>query len=561
VFLIIGSIWLAFLFAPERTDDGLVHLFWNSFWSEQVKSGDLFPKWHAQGYGGYGNAAFLFYPPLLRYVGLPYYLLGFSPIVALRLTVLTILIINIISSSTLAIYLLKRRSFLYYQLVIILAINPYLFYCLFWRGALAECLAIALMPFFVTALLKVSTRITFGNGLALSLATYLIAVAHLPSLIIIFFLFSIYSLFILIKNRKYRDFCRRILFFLIGIVFTTPYLAPVFINLNQISQPINFSIRDSVAFSNSFFVNRNIFIISLIFSIYLIIYLLSIRAVWRQRNKLENFDVVSLIIVSGLALLMISPLSLPLYKVIFPLQKIQFTFRFIAVASVLVSTLVILSISINFNQFRKRLLVSLLVIIGLCIPYYFLLSNVLTPVYQDSLAKEQLNNLITARIKHPSYQSTLKVTDELAAVEPIKVGGKGFNLAAGLLIVRDVVDYLPPNLSKKNPFWKFQGNTVSPAQGYQDHHVRSGNGKLAMVKASLYERIWDCEIVSDTQVDIGITYFGRWHFETNPKGMILRQGVSEDGLFTLQLEPGRYQLIAQYRDEISHLLGAFFGTK
>jgi uncharacterized membrane protein len=145
-----------------------VHLFWNSFWSEQVKSGDLFPKWHAQGYGGYGNAAFLFYPPLLRYVGLPYYLLGFSPIVALRLTVLTILIINIISSSTLAIYLLKRRSFLYYQLIIILAINPYLFYCLFWRGALAECLAIALMPFFVTALLKVSTRITFGNGLALS---------------------------------------------------------------------------------------------------------------------------------------------------------------------------------------------------------------------------------------------------------------------------------------------------------------------------------------------------------------------------------------------------------
>jgi hypothetical protein len=43
--------------------------------------------------------------------------------------------------------------------------------------------------------------------------------------------------------------------------------------------------------------------------------------------------------------------------------------------------------------------------------------------------------------------------------------------------------------------------------------------------------------------------------------MILRQGVSEDGLFTLQLEPGRYQLIAQYRDEISHLLGVFFDNK
>lgn len=68
VFLIIGSTWLAFLFAPERTNDGLVHLFWNSFWAEQVKSGDLLPKWYAQGYGGLGNAAFLFYPPLLKYV-------------------------------------------------------------------------------------------------------------------------------------------------------------------------------------------------------------------------------------------------------------------------------------------------------------------------------------------------------------------------------------------------------------------------------------------------------------------------------------------------------------
>jgi hypothetical protein len=68
-----------------------------------------------------------------------------------------------------------------------------------------------------------------------------------------------------------------------------------------------------------------------------------------------------------------------------------------------------------------------------------------------------------------------------------------------------------------------------------------------MVKASSYNRIWDCQIVSDTQVDLGITYFGRWHFETNPKGMISSQGISQDGLFTLQLKPGKYQLIAQYR--------------
>lgn len=548
LFLIIGSTWLAFLFAPERTNDGLVHLFWNSFWAEQVKSGDLFPKWYAQGYGGYGNAAFLFYPPLLRYVAFPYHLLGFYPVVALRLTVLTILIINIISASTLAAYLFKRRGILYCQLIIILAINPYLFYCLFWRGALAECLAIALIPFFIVALLKVSNVITFVNGFALTITTFLIALAHLPSLIIIFFLFGIYSIVILLKNRNFRDFGWRILFFILGIVLSFPYLVPVIFNLNEIRQPIGTSLGDWVAFGNNFYENRHTFIISIIFSIYLIIYLLSVQAVWQRRNKLEKFDVVSLIVLSALSLLMISPLSLPLYKIVFPLQKIQFPFRFIAVASGLVSTLAILSISVNFNQFKKRLLVSLLIIASLCIPHYFLLSSVLTPVYQDSLTKEQLNNLITARIKQPSYQSQITATENFLPVEPIKVGGKGFNLAAGLLIVPDVVDYLPAALSEKTPFWKFQGNTVSPAQGYQDHSVRNGNGQLSMVKASLYHRIWDCEIVSDTQVDLGITYFNRWHFETNPKGMISSQGMSQDGLFTLQLKPGKYQLIAQYRD-------------
>lgn len=475
-------------------------------------------------------------------------MLEFYPVVALRITVLNILLINIISASTLAAYLFKRRGILYYQLIIILAINPYLFYCLFWRGALAECLAIALMPFFIIALLKVSNVITFANGLALTMTTCLIALAHLPSLIIIFFLFGIYSVIILLKTRNLRDFGQRILLFIIGIFFSFTYLFPAVFSLKEIRQPVGTSLGDWVAFGHNFDQNRHTFIISIIFSIYLIIYLLSIRAVWRRRNKLEKFNLFSLIVLSGLSLLMISPLSLPFYKIIFPLQKIQFPFRFIAVATGLVSTVAILSISVNFNQLKKRLLVSWLVIAGLSIPDYLVLSSVLTPNYQDSLAKEQLNNLITVRIKQPSYQSQRTATANFLLVEPIKVGGKGFNLAAGLLIVPDVVDYLPAALREKTPFWKFQGNTVSPAQGYQDHYVANGDGQLAMVKASLYNRIWDCQIVSDTQVDLGITYFSRWHFATNPKGMISSQGISQDGLFALQLKPGKYQLIAQYRD-------------
>ncbi len=557
--LILGSICLAFLFAPERTNDGLVHLFWNSFWSDQIKSGDLFPKWHAQGYGGYGNPAFLFYPPLLKYVALPYHLLGFSPNFALRLTVATILIINIISASILAGYLLKKRSLLYYNLIIILAINPYLFYCLFWRGALAECLAIALIPLFLVAVLKVSKRITFAGGLQLSITTSLIVLAHLPTLIILFFLFSISSIITLLKDRKIRDFGGRILFFVTGIVLSLPYLGPVFLNLTEIRQPTAFSIHKWFVFSNNFYESRHTFLTSLIFSIYLIIYILSIRAVFKQHKTLEKFDSICLLILPGLALFMTSPFSFPLYKLIFPLQKIQFPFRFLVVASSLIAALALFSLSLNFQKSKKQLFAIVPIIISLCIPHYFLLSNVLTSNYQNSLPKQQFNSLITERVKNPSYQPIFTGTSKSVPVKQVEIGGKKFNLASGFLIVPDVPDYLPstPISKSKTSFWRFQGNTVYPTKDYQDHYVRNGNGRLNLIEASLYSRLWECEVVSNTQVDLGISYFRQWNFETEPKGMIRSQGVSENGLFTLQLQPGKYQLIGQYTDRLSWLFWLF----
>jgi hypothetical protein len=75
----------------------------------------------------------------------------------------------------------------------------------------------------------------------------------------------------------------------IGIIFSFPYLVPAIFNLKEIRQPLGTYLGDWAAFGNNFYQNRHTFIISLIFSIYLIIYLLSIRAVWQRRNKLEKF--------------------------------------------------------------------------------------------------------------------------------------------------------------------------------------------------------------------------------------------------------------------------------
>ncbi|MGV2388775.1 MAG UNVERIFIED_CONTAM: hypothetical protein LVR29_12260 [Microcystis novacekii LVE1205-3] len=59
----------------------------------------------------------------------------------------------------------------------------------------------------------------------------------------------------------------------IGIIFSFPYLVPAVFNFKEIRKPIGTSLGDWVAFGNNFYQNRQTFIISLIFSIYLIIYL------------------------------------------------------------------------------------------------------------------------------------------------------------------------------------------------------------------------------------------------------------------------------------------------
>src|SRR5262245_9130339 len=53
---------------PDHSHDGWIHGLWLTHFSEQLWSGDLYPRWLSDLNAGLGSPAFYYYPPF------PYYL-------------------------------------------------------------------------------------------------------------------------------------------------------------------------------------------------------------------------------------------------------------------------------------------------------------------------------------------------------------------------------------------------------------------------------------------------------------------------------------------------------
>jgi hypothetical protein len=126
----------------------------------------LFPRWCTDLYGGYGSPLFNFYAPGLFTVATPFHLLGASPALALKITVLLFTALGLAGTYQLAYALTRRRDAAVLALVIS-AQTPYHFIQLLTRGDLAEYCAYCLVPSAMQAYLRLrSSSPRVGPGLA-----------------------------------------------------------------------------------------------------------------------------------------------------------------------------------------------------------------------------------------------------------------------------------------------------------------------------------------------------------------------------------------------------------
>ncbi|MBV9623096.1 MAG: hypothetical protein JOZ14_03860, partial [Acidobacteria bacterium] len=162
------------------------------------KQGVLYPHWAVLAHYDYGEARFIFYPPISWTIGAALGALLPWPLVPGAYIVIALVFCGC------SMYLLARSRLSRSQALdaaIFYLANPYLLVIVYWRSAMAELLAAAYLPL----LLLYLWRLEENGGRALAPLSWLLALGwltNIPSAVIMNYSLAVIALTIAIRRRS-----------------------------------------------------------------------------------------------------------------------------------------------------------------------------------------------------------------------------------------------------------------------------------------------------------------------------------------------------------------------
>jgi 6-pyruvoyl-tetrahydropterin synthase related domain len=211
-------------------------------WLEVVqhwKEGSLYPHWAAMAHYGYGEARFIFYPPLSWLLGgllgliLPWKLVSPADI-WITLTL-----------SGISMFLLARRWFSRKDALIAAiayALNPYHIVIIYWRSAMAELLASALLPLLLLFVLEFEEerprKIIAALGLVLAAAW----LTDVPVAIIMNYSLAALVVCVAVLRRSWKILLYAAAAVVLSAAIASVYVLPVlhqqkWVSINQVLAP------------------------------------------------------------------------------------------------------------------------------------------------------------------------------------------------------------------------------------------------------------------------------------------------------------------------------------
>jgi hypothetical protein len=178
------------LWSPDRvpySDDGLLHLFRTFALDRTIHAGVLYPRWLPDLGYGYGYPIFDFYPPLASYIVETIHLLGAGFALATNATFIGIVALAAGGAYALATGwfagereartagLLAAATYIFF---------PYFIINVYIRGALAEALAMALLPWIFWSFHRLILRQTLGTFVIATVCLAGLLLAHSITLVI-----------------------------------------------------------------------------------------------------------------------------------------------------------------------------------------------------------------------------------------------------------------------------------------------------------------------------------------------------------------------------------------
>lgn len=372
---------------PDLTDTQQHYQFAQTFYNSLL-NGNYYPSWADQPNYGYGDVSIRFYPPLA------YYLLSFFRIISGNwFDGSCLFFIFLYFLSGVGVYKWTREYFSENaSLVSALAylILPNHLIQVYLGAGLGEFTATAILPFCFLFIDRICRTGEMKNVFSLAFFLALLTLSHLPTIIIAAFTFSIYVLFSLKKTNLIQTFLKLSGAAILGASLSSFYWVRMITELSFVKHNSETFSSGTYLYTTQFLfsylfpfseisptdpfglVNSGSIICVCIFITYLILYLKD-----SSLNKPSSFR--NVIIAAFFSLLMSSPLSLPIWKALPFLQKIQFPFRWLILFLPLCVFIVAAgfdSVIKSFKTPQRYLSLLALGVLLICLPFnYFRMMN------------------------------------------------------------------------------------------------------------------------------------------------------------------------------------------
>ena len=492
------------------------HVTWLQHFSKQLAEGIWYPRWLAGTNYGYGSPTFVFYPPLVYYLGS---LLKVSGLNTENTVVILFSLALFLSGFNFYLFGRARWGIIPSFLGALAYMTaPYLALDIYWRGALASIFVQAWIPliWWLTeqSLKKPKWRIP------LAISWTILALTHAPSLLLCTIVWLPYTLFFLL-NYSWKNVVATIIFTGIGLGIASLYLLPAileqsFVNTGIMKGFLGGFKAGMLGAGLPFFPTNISELVSIpyIFThqTLAIMILVGITLIWCRsqaevRQETWRWGLMSLAI-----LFMMTSFSMPIWKASNTLQMVQFPWRFLQIFSFTGAALfAVVAKGIIKLKFHFKLLLYFLIITILLVNFRY--------SYKLSRQFITIGNPGKGNIEHLTY------------FKEILYAPYQDNL-------RDVEEYRPL-LNNSRPL------PPIPIVGKPKFSVINGQAEIQLNQWESYQRNFDVTVQESSTIRIRTYYYPAWHLYVNNQPHPIN--MSEDGTIKLILEKGIYQVELIYQ--------------
>lgn len=353
---------------PSGTDLPQHFQFAQTYYDALV-NGDGFPSWSARENFGYGGIGIRFYPPL------SYYVLAFARILvgnwfdAAWLTFTFWMVLGCVGVYYWAHWWLSEKESAI--AAVFYAISPYHLGQLYISFIYADFAGAAVLPFCFAFLTRVLEREKKSDILGLATAYAVLVLTHLPTTIIGSLSIAVFSILLLKKENCLRQIAKVSAGIGLGLAASSFYWFGMISEMSWLNHAKEKYSSGHYYFGNRFFpqyfhtivtdhrgnalLSDILFVLCLLFLASSIVYLFYRKTKDAEISKVSR--IFRFVLPLGLfAFFMITPLSFPIWKILSPLQKIQFPMRWMGVVSICGA--IVTAASVHFllkgNFLKKR---------------------------------------------------------------------------------------------------------------------------------------------------------------------------------------------------------------